>query len=119
MTRSARSIFVFGVYLVVTGVVLFALPNVLLAVLGLPRTDEPWIRVAGIPVGVLGAFHIAAARAELVPFFRYTVWGRPIVLVGIGALVLVRLAPPILLLFGLVDVAGAMWTRVTLREGAA
>ena len=119
MTRAARSIFIFGVYLLATGVVLFALPNVLLGVLGLPRTSEPWIRVAGIPIGIMGTFHIAAARAELVPFFRYTVWARPIVLLGIATLVLLRLAPPILLLFGVVDAAGAAWTRAALRGGAA
>lgn len=55
----------------------------------------------------------------MIPFFRFTVWGRSIVLIGIASLILLRLAPPVLILFGLVDAAGAMWTGATLRKGAA
>jgi hypothetical protein len=119
MTRAARSIFVFGFYLVGTGLVLVAVPNMLLALLHLPPTTEPWIRVMGIPVGVMGAFFIAAARGDLVPFFRFTIWGRAIVLIGMAALVLLQLVPPILIGFGLVDAAGAMWTRAALRRELA
>lgn len=117
MTKAARSIFVFGIYLLGTGLILFALPNSLLAALGLPPTSEPWIRVLGIPVGVMGATYIAAARTNLVPFFRFTVWGRPFVLIAMATLVVFRLAPPILIVFGIVDAAGAMWTRATIRRG--
>ena len=117
MTKAARSVFVFGIYLVCTGLILFAVPNTLLAILRLAPTTEPWIRVLGIPIGVMGAFHIAAARANVVPFFRFTVWGRPLVLFGIAALVVFRFAPPILIVFGLVDAAGAVWTLTAIREG--
>jgi len=119
MTKAARSVFVFGIYLVCTGVILFAVPNSLLAVLMLPPTSEPWIRVLGIPVGVLGAFHVAAARANLVPFFRFTVWGRTVVLVAMTVLVVSQLAPPILIAFGVIDAAGAWWTLTTIRRGTA
>ena len=118
MTRAARSIFVFGIYLVATGLILVVVPNALLSLLRLAPTTEPWIRVLGIPVGVMGAFFIAAARADVVPFFRFTVWGRTIVLIGMTALILLKLAPPILILFGLMDAAGAVWTRTALRERA-
>ena len=55
-----------------------------------------------------------AARAVVVVGILL-VWVRPMVLVAIGALVLLRLAPPILLIFGVADAAGAAWTRATLR----
>ena len=119
MTRAARSVFVFGIYLVATGLILLAAPNFLLSVLRLPPTTEPWIRVLGIPMFVMGGFHIAAARANLVQFFQFTLWGRPFVLIAMVVLVVLRLAPPILIVFGLVDAAGAAWTLITLRKTLA
>jgi hypothetical protein len=118
MTKPARSVLVFGIYLVVTGVVLYAAPNALLSLLRLPATSEPWIRVAGVPVGAMGALHIAAARGNDIPFFHATVWVRAIPMLAFGLLALLRVAPPILVAFGIVDVAAALWTRVALRAGA-
>jgi hypothetical protein len=119
MTKAARSILVFGLYLIATGLVLIAVPDLLLAVIGLPPTTEPWIRVLGVPVGVIGAFYVAAARAGVVAFFRWTLWGRAIVLVAFISLVLLRLIPPVLILFGIVDAAGAAWTGAALRQETA
>lgn len=119
MTRAARSVFVFGIYLAATGLVLFAVPNTLLALLRLASTSEPWIRVLGIPVGVMGATYVAAARGNVVPFFRFTLWGRAIVPIGLALLVLLRFAPPVLIAFGIVDAAGAMWTGAALHKEAA
>ena len=119
MTKAARSVLLFGYYLVVTGVVLYTVPNILLNLLRLPPTTEPWIRVIGIPVGAMGVLHVAAARANIVAFFRVSIWTRIIPVIGFSLLALLRLAPPSLVLFGLVDGATALWTRAALREGAA
>jgi hypothetical protein len=121
MSKPARSIFVFGLYLVATGLILFAIPNALLGLLRLTPTTEPWIRVLGVAVGVQGALHVAAARQELTGFFRATIWARGIVLFALASLVVLDWAPPILIGFGLVDTAGAVWTRAALRSqtGAA
>ena len=121
MSRAARTIYVFGLYLIATALVLVAIPNTLLGLLRLPPTTEPWIRVLGIVIGVLGAYYVVAARQELKGFFRATVWGRGIVLLAFVSLVLLHLAPPILVAFALVDTSGALWTRMALRAevGAA
>ncbi len=118
---AATSIRVFGAYLVALGAILFVTPNTVLALFGVASTHEPWIRVLGADLGVLGAYYINAARHQATFFFRATLWGRPTILVLFVALVLVRLAPPALILFGAIDVAGAVWTLVALRrtEGAA
>ena len=118
MTRAARSIFAFGIYSVATGLILVVAPNALLSLLRLAPTTEPWIHVLGIVVVVMGSFFIAAARNNVTPFFHFTVWGRTVVLIGFTALILLQLAPPVLILFGLIDAAGAVWTRTALREGA-
>ena len=51
---------------------LITTPNTVLGLLGMASATEPWIRVLGVVVGVLGAYYIVAARAELTAFFRAT-----------------------------------------------
>ena len=116
MTRAARSVYVFGIYLIVAGGVLIGSPNTLLAILQLPPTTEPWVHVLGIPVMSIGMLHVSSARADLVPFFRASVWVRFFVLAALTVLAALRLIPPILIGLGVIDAAGATWTRIALRE---
>lgn len=53
MSRPARSVFAFGMYLVAVGLALVALPNPLLALLRFPTTHEIWPRVVGVVALVL------------------------------------------------------------------
>jgi hypothetical protein len=119
MTRSATSVFVFAMYLVAVGVVLVVVPNLLLRVLGMAETDEVWIRVVGGLVLVLAYYYSQAARKGLEDFFRLTVVARTAVLLFFIALVLAGLAPPVLILFGVIDFVAAMWTAVALRSEAS
>ncbi|MFN8573063.1 MAG: hypothetical protein U0132_13520 [Gemmatimonadaceae bacterium] len=116
MTRAARSVLLFGYYLIATGIALMAAPNLVLAPVGIAPATEPWIHVLGVVVGVLGAYYVVAAKAQLDPFFRATVWGRVLILVGFIALVVLRIAPAPLILFGVVDALGALWTWMSLRS---
>ena len=119
MSKSATSVFVFAIYLYVLGLVLLVVPNLLLAVFGIAETDEVWIRVVGMLVLILGYYYSQAARMGLTAFFRLTVIGRSAVPLFFIAFVLARLAPPVLIVFGLIDLAGAMWTAVALRGETA
>jgi hypothetical protein len=116
MTRAARSIFVFGLYLFGTAAILIASPNVLFGIVGIAPTTEPWARVLGVIVAVLGTYYIVAARGEFTAFFRTSVWLRIVVLAGFGGLVAVGWAPAPLIIFGVVDAIGALWTRTALRS---
>ena len=115
MSRAARTILAFGIYCLAVGAVLILIPNLFLAALGLEPTREPYIRALGVVVMTLGFYYIAAARAEAVVFFRWTLWGRPFVLAAFLGLVIAGAAPPILILFGAVDAAAAVWTALALR----
>ena len=115
MTKAATSVFWFGVYLVALGVTLVVVPNVPLSIFGMPQPDEPWIRVAGMLALLLGYYYIQCARAELRPFFELTIPARGAVIVFFAAFVALGFAKPTLLLFGLVDVVGAIWTTLALR----
>ena len=95
MTPAARSIYIFGLYLIVVGGHLTGTPNTLFALVGLPATTQPWAHATGVPVVGMGMLFAASARAELEPFMRATVWTRVFVLVAFIMLAVVRNAPPV------------------------
>lgn len=116
MSSSARSVQVFGIYLVVLGIVLILFPNLLLAAFFLPLTAEVWIRVVGVLVLFLGIYYLRAARLGATEFFLWTVYVRASSILFFGAFVLRNYAAPPLLLFGVVDLLGAAWTAYALRS---
>ena len=115
MSNSARSVFVFGLYLVVLGVVLLVAPNFLLGMFFLPSTTEVWVRVVGMLALLLGFYYTQTARKEMTDFFQLTVYARSTVILFFAAFVLFGFASPPLILFGVADLLGAIWTGMTLR----
>jgi hypothetical protein len=99
----------------VLGLVLLIAPNFLLGLFGIPETTEVWIRVVGMLVLILGAYYFHASRNELEVFFKISVPGRFSVLAFLIAFVLLGFAPPVLIVFGLIDSAAALWTMLSLR----
>lgn len=116
MSRAARSVFIFGLYLIVVGLGLVAIPNTVLGPLGFPASSEVWPRVVGVLALCLAFYYISAARAGLNGFFRWTVQVRVGVFVVFGLLVLLKLAPAPLALLGTVDLLAALWTGLSLRS---
>jgi len=116
MKSAVLSIKVFGTYVVVTGLGLMLIPNLWLAPLGFPPTDEIWVRVLGLVVGVLGFYYWACALANARSFFVASVYGRCIFCAGCIGLVLLASAPWQIVIFGVVDVAGAAWTKLALEN---
>ncbi len=116
MSKSARSVFVFGLYLAVLGIVLLVVPNFLLGMFFLLNTSEVWIRVIGMLALLLAFYYIQAARKGITDFFQWTVYARSTVIVFFTAFVLLGFAGPTLILFGLADLLGAVWTGLTLRR---
>jgi hypothetical protein len=119
MSRAARSVLVFGAYIVGLGLLLATAPALVVGPFGFPEPQEPWIRVLGVVVFVLGCYYAQAARQEVTAFFRWTVWGRCVILAGFTLLVVAGQVAPALVLFGVVDAAGAAWTALELRGSGA
>ena len=115
MSNSARSVLVFAIYLVVLGLILMIAPNFLLGLFALPGVTDIWIRVVGMLVLLLGFYYSQAARQEMTEFFQWTVYARSSVILFFTAFVLFGLASPPLILFGAVDLLGAIWTSLALR----
>lgn len=119
MSRAAKSLFVFGLYLCALGGFLLLSPNFLLRTFGAPATNEVWIRINGMFIICLAFFYVQAARHGLTPFIYWTVWARVAVIFYLSAFVILQGAPKALLLFGLVDLLSAGWTFIALKRDAA
>jgi hypothetical protein len=109
---------VFGIYLAGSGAGFFLAPRLILPMLGLEAPQEVWIRIVGILSAILGMYFIYCAQPDQRRFFQATVIARGMFFTGVASLVVVGIAPPILVLFGLVDLAGAAWTQLALRATA-
>lgn len=116
MQSSARTVLVFSFYLYLLGLALVVAPNALLGVFRIAETHEVWIHVVGVLVLALAFYYWSAARKDLRQFFQWSVVVRTAVLLFFLAFVVVGLAPPILILFGLIDFAAAGWTAAALRS---
>ena len=119
MSRAARSVYVFSLYLMVMGALLTLIPNVLLGVLSLAQTDEVWIRMVGMLAFILGFYYFKAAQANLTDFFRWTVYGRLAGFLMFCFLGFGGFGPPVLILFGVMDGLAALWTHHCLKLGDA
>ncbi len=118
MSKGARSVFAFSVYLYVLGFVLVVTPDTLLNIFNFPESDGLWVRVVGMLVVILGFYYSHAARSELRGFFVWTVIARMSVPLFFIAFVIAGIAPPAMILFGAIDLAAALWTFFAMRSDA-
>ncbi len=118
-THPSGTVFWFGAYLALVAVLLFTVPGLFLSVLQLPPPSDPWIRVLAVPVFNFGVMYTAMARWAPSAVLSMTAVTRSWVIVAFGLLVVLDLAPPIVLLFAVVDLAGALWTFWALKREKA
>jgi hypothetical protein len=109
MSSPALVSFVFGLYALGMGLGLIAMPDPLLAVFGLPPTDEPWVRMAGAMAFALGLYYMTAGRAELVPFFKASVVGR-LAFAAVAVACGIAWSLPAFHLFAAIDAGSAVLT---------
>jgi NAD(P)-dependent dehydrogenase (short-subunit alcohol dehydrogenase family) len=110
VSAAARTLTVFGWYLVGVAAGLMLLPNLLLGPLGFAPVVDVWVRVVGMLALIIGVYYLIAAKHAVEPLIRASVPVRMGVVLVLGAFVALRLAPPTLIGFGVVDVAAALWT---------
>lgn len=116
MTAAAKSVYYFGWYLYVVGATLIFIPNMLLGLLGIPQTNEVWIRVLGVIVGLLGFYYHRCGAANNAQFFRLTVPARAFVFLAFVVFAVLKMASPMLIGFGVIDLAAAIWTYRALKN---
>ena len=119
MRKSAFSVFVFGIYLMVGGIGFLFIPNICLSILGMQMTQEVWIHIMGWCMFFIGLYYIVAARNELMPFIRWTTYTRPNLIIFLAILVMLGKVEPIIIAFGVIELIGAIWTIMALRSEQA
>ena len=115
MSRTAKTIIAFAIYMALTGIALVVSPNTLLALLRLPLTQEPWIRLLGMFMIIVSYYYYRTARSEVTEFFRATVHGRTVIGIFMIWLGLTQ-AGWVLVLFALGEWLGAAITWLALRS---
>ncbi|MFG6430431.1 hypothetical protein [Roseateles sp. LYH14W] len=113
---AARSVRLFGLYLIVTGTALLLAPAALLTPLALPVPQDVWVRMAGVLALALGATDVLTAHAGSPLLWRATVWRRAVAGAALLGLVAAGIAPPAVILFAAIDIAAACWTARALRS---
>jgi len=115
VSTPAKTIYYFALYLVGAGLALLLFPRFPLAILSLEIEGLAWIRILGMLVLVFAYYYLNLARNEVTDFFRWTVHTRSLVPLVFAAFILLAGMSPVLMLFALGDLAGALWTAWALH----
>lgn len=116
MTPAAKSIYYFGFYLYLVGFTLIAVPNLLLSTIRIPETNEVWIRVVGVLALCLGYYYHRSGAVNDIAFCRLTIPTRILVFLSFLTFALADYVSPVIIVFGVIDVAGAVWTWTSLKK---
>ncbi len=116
MTAAAKSVYYFGFYLYVTGITLILAPNFLLTKLKLQETNEVWIRVVGVLVIAIGYYYHRTGAENIQAFFKHTIPTRGFVFLSFFSFAWLGYVSPMIILFGSIDLLGAAWTWIALKN---
>ena len=116
MSKSALSVFVFGLYLSILALRFLIFPNTVLSLFNLPNTNEVWVRAVGMLLFGLSYYYIQMARLDFKPFFRFSAQARALVIVFFIVFFLLDLTKVGLLILGVIDFLAALWTALALKS---
>jgi ABC-type transport system involved in multi-copper enzyme maturation permease subunit len=107
---SERTVIGHGVYLIAVALLLFFAPGALRLVFAFPVEFDWWNRILALPVFNLGLFCIGCGFLKSPMLIKLTIAMRTLVMVAVAALVTLRVAPPLALGIGIIDIASAALT---------
>jgi hypothetical protein len=113
---AAKTVLYFGFYLYVTGLTLLVAPNFLLSTFKMPVTEEVWIRVVGVLVTAIAFYYHQIGSKNIEAMLPLTVVARVFVFLSFVAFVVLQFVSPMLLVFGAIDLLGAVWTWMALKK---
>jgi uncharacterized protein YjeT (DUF2065 family) len=118
MSNVSRSMFVFGIYLVLAGLTFMVIPNTALPVFGFAQTNDIWIRVFALLAAIVGVYYLYAVRYNDITFFRISVVGRLLFVSGLFLFFLLGMIGTQVIPLILTDLSGAAWTAFALRQAS-
>jgi len=107
---SERTIVGHGVYLIAVALLLFFVPGALRLIFAFPVEFDWWNRILALPVFNLGLFCIGCGFLKSRMLIKLTIVMRTLVMISVGALVALHIAPPLALGIGVIDIASAALT---------
>jgi hypothetical protein len=118
MSRTALSIFIFGIYLIFLGITFLFVPEMIFSILAYPTPPDIASRVLGMLFLLLAYYYIRGGLDEegMGKFFMWTVHTRASIIVFLIVFASLQLASPIIIMFGAIDLAAAIWTFWALRK---
>ncbi|MFC0213366.1 hypothetical protein ACFFK0_13030 [Paenibacillus chartarius] len=120
MSAIARTVYVFGLYLILLGIALLLVPGWLDALLGVDPEDNGWLRLSGLLAAVTGTLYCGIAVNGSAGLCRLTIVTRIGAAVMLAVLVSLGQLPGSFLVLAWIDAAGGLWTHiVSLRSGKA
>jgi len=116
MNRVNKSIFIFGLYSLLMGIILLFLPNLVLPLFNLPVSGEPWLNLLGFVLMCSSYYYIRSALSGNMQFVLYTIHTRFAAPLVVAYLILTGKADWHFLSFGVVDGLGGLWTWFELKR---
>ncbi|MFX0024700.1 MAG: hypothetical protein ACFE9S_20500 [Candidatus Hermodarchaeota archaeon] len=110
MSRTALSLFIFGLYLIIIAIIFLFIPEILFSIVMVPTDPDIMSRLFGMIILFLAYYIIRAALDEegLTKFFIWTVHTRATVIIFQIVFVAIQIVSFIVLFFGLIDLAAAI-----------
>lgn len=118
MSRAALSLFIFGIYVLFLGITFLFFPEIIFTIVTVPTDPDIASRVLGVALLILTYYYLRASLDEegMTKFFMWTVHTRALVIVILIFFVILDLVSALIIVFGAIDLAAAIWTFWALRK---
>lgn len=116
MSKSAKSVFIYGFFLAFNGFMLLLAPNLLLGSLGIESADEVWIRLSGVLLLAISVYYFLGAKHELIVIMKATAFIRFTIIFFFTAFVLLDFVSPNIIMISVIDLLGGIWTFLMLKK---
>lgn len=118
MSLAAKTIYYFAFYMILEVVMLLWSPPALLQMFGIDPAAAVWLRViAGIVAG-LTIYYFRIAKRQIAVMYPITIYERSTVFVTTAVLYFLNHLPFVVLLAGIVDLLGGLWTMWAIKRTA-
>lgn len=116
--RISRSILIFGIYIVIVGILMLSIPGFFTSFLSLDKSASLVVRILGMLLVFYGYFYINSSRYpdKMLNFYKWTIHTRSSAIVFLTVFYLLGWCSPIIISFGVIELAGAMWTLFELKR---
>lgn len=116
MTKSAKSLYYFGFYVLLIGIIICIVPDMFISLLKLPEIPSAWARVIGLLTIIIGSYDILSGRNNVKPLIKASIYLRILFFIGILVLFISGQMTKEILPLGVIDLLGAVWTALALKS---